>query len=70
MEAFQIRSRSAYHMKACDVTWRRGLALGTLTSPQCPVEDLRNQPSLTVAAFVFSTTTIVLEIFFMHKKAY
>lgn len=21
MEAFQIRSRSAYHMKACDVTW-------------------------------------------------
>lgn len=22
MEAFQFRSRSAYHMKACDVTWR------------------------------------------------
>lgn len=70
MEAFQIRSRSAYHMKACDVTWRGGPALGILSSPQCPMEDLRNQPPFTVTAFVFCTTTIVLGIFFMHKKAY
>lgn len=43
MEAFQIRSRSAYHMKACDVTCpglRLGLAGGIQTSPQGHAEDL------------------------------
>lgn len=43
MEAFQIRSRSAYHMKACDVTCAGlglRLAWGIQASPQSPAEDL------------------------------
>lgn len=45
MEAFQIRSRSAYHMKACDVTCPGlglGLAWGIEASPQGPAEDLHS----------------------------
>lgn len=43
MEAFQIRSRSAYHMKACDVTCLGlglGLAWGIQAIPLGPAEDL------------------------------
>lgn len=46
----------------------RGLAFGILTSPQCPVEDLCNQPLLTVTVFVFSTTTTVFRFIFLNAQ--
>lgn len=55
MEAFQIRSRSAYHMKACDVTWRWEWPSECTDQP--PVPRTRPQPSFIVTAFVSSTTT-------------
>lgn len=59
MEAFQIRSRSAYHMKACDVTCQGlGLAWGILASHRCPAEDSRSRASFTETAFLFCTTTV------------
>lgn len=37
------------------------LALGILTRPQCPIEDLSHRPSPTVSAFVFTTTVWLIK---------